>query len=119
MNKIHSNFHSINMWYILETIHLALYRLAILIFSPRIISRLSPLHPNLSFRDDWPTDFDGQNLLTLTRTGRSPFQGIWDVNLLIREIEENLDTEVIDIPFVYNGSNNYVLFSFHFPNTTF
>lgn len=104
---------------ILRTIHLALYRLATLIFSPRIISRLSPLHPNLSFRDDWPTDFDGKNLLTLIRTGRSPFHGVWDVNLLIREIEENLDTQVIDIPFFYNGSNNYVFCSFHFPTTIF
>ena len=67
----------------------------------------------MSFRDDWPkmpegNDFDSRQLLTLVRSGNSPFQGVWDVNLLIQEIEENLDTQVVDIPIVYNGSNNYV-----------
>ncbi|KAJ4307449.1 hypothetical protein N0V84_012723 [Fusarium piperis] len=70
----------------------------------------------MSFRDDWPkmpdgTDFNGQQLLALVRNGASPFRQAWDVNLLIREIEENLGTQVIDIPFVYSGSNNY---GFHF-----
>jgi hypothetical protein len=63
--------------------------------------------------DEWPqipdgTDFDGKQLLTLVRDGNSPFHGVWDVNLLIQEIEKNLDTQVIDIPQVYHGSNNYV-----------
>jgi hypothetical protein len=63
--------------------------------------------------DDWPkmadgSDFDGKQLLTLVRSGNSPFHGVWDVNLLIREIEENLDTQVIDIPVFSKGSNNYV-----------
>lgn len=67
----------------------------------------------MAFRDDWPKisngcDFDGRQLLDLVRSGNSPFHGVWDVNLLIREIEENLSAEVIDIPFVYMGSNNYV-----------
>jgi len=67
----------------------------------------------MSFRDDWPrmqdgTDFDRRQLLTLVRNGSSPFQDVWDVNLLIQEIEENLGTTVIDIPVVYYGSNNYV-----------
>lgn len=67
----------------------------------------------MSFRDDWPkmpdgSDFDGQQLLTLARSGNSPFNEVWDVNLLIREIEENFGSQVIDIPFIYNGSNNYV-----------
>ncbi|KDR79794.1 hypothetical protein GALMADRAFT_241875 [Galerina marginata CBS 339.88] len=66
----------------------------------------------MSFRDNWPkmqdtTDFDGKQLLTLARSGNSPFHGVWDVNLLIREIEENLGTQVIEIPMVYKGSNNY------------
>ncbi|KAK3290332.1 3-hydroxybutyryl-CoA dehydratase [Chaetomium fimeti] len=66
----------------------------------------------MSFRDPWPTmpdghDFDGQNLLTLVRHGNSPFHDKWDVNLLIREIEENLCAQVIDIPYVSGGSNNY------------
>ena len=63
--------------------------------------------------DEWPkmpdgNDFDGKQLLTLARSGNSPFHGLWDVNLLIREIEENLDTHVIDIPVISTGSNNYV-----------
>jgi len=63
--------------------------------------------------DDWPKvqdgiDFDGKHLLTLVRSGNSPFHGVWDVNLLIREIEENLSTQVIDIPRVSKGANNYV-----------
>ncbi|KND92187.1 hypothetical protein TOPH_03052 [Tolypocladium ophioglossoides CBS 100239] len=62
--------------------------------------------------DTWPktpdgTDFDGKQLFSQVRNGKSPFDGAWDVNLLIREIEENLGAEVTDIPFVYNGSNNY------------
>lgn len=36
------------------------------------------------------SEFDGKQLLTLIRNDRSPFQGVWDVNLLIREIEEVL-----------------------------
>lgn len=65
----------------------------------------------MSARDDWPTmpdgsEFDGEELLSLVRSGNSPF--LWDVNLLVREIEENLDAHVIDIPIVDKGSNNYV-----------
>lgn len=52
-------------------------------------------------------DFDGKQLLSLVRSGNNPFHGVWDVNLLIREIEENLSTQVIDIPIIYKGSNNY------------
>jgi hypothetical protein len=67
----------------------------------------------MSFRDDWPkmpdgSDFDGKQLLTLIRSDNSPFYGVWDVNLLIREVEENLGAQVIDIPIIYKGSNNYV-----------
>ena len=67
----------------------------------------------MSFRDDWPkmpdgSDFDGRQLLTLVRSGTSPFREVWDVNLLIQEIEEKFGAQVIDIPFIYNGSNNYV-----------
>jgi hypothetical protein len=65
------------------------------------------------YQDEWPkiqdgTDFDGKNLLILVRNGCSPFVGAWDVNLLIQEIEENLATQVIDIPVVNNGANYYV-----------
>ncbi|KAI0863364.1 3-hydroxybutyryl-CoA dehydratase [Xylaria cubensis] len=52
-------------------------------------------------------DFDGQHLLTLLRSGSSPFHDKWDVNLLIREIEENLCAQVVDYPSVSKGSNNY------------
>ena len=67
----------------------------------------------MSFRDDWPempdgSAFDGEELLTLVRSGNSPMSRVWDVNLLIREIEEVLGSEVIDIPTVTKGSNNYV-----------
>lgn len=63
--------------------------------------------------DDWPklldgTDYDGKQLLTLLRNGNSPFRGAWDVEVLIREIEETLGAEVTDIPVVTRGSNNYV-----------
>ena len=64
-------------------------------------------------QDDWPkmpddSDFDGKNLLTLVRKGQSPFDGAWDVNLLIQEVEENLHSQVIEIPTVYDGANFYV-----------
>ena len=66
-------------------------------------------------KDDWPTmpdgdNFDGKQLLSLVRSGNSLFHGVWDVNLLIREVEESLDSHVIDIPILYKGSNNYVGF---------
>ena len=54
------------------------------------------------------SDYDGRNLLPLTRDGHSPFADRWDVNLLIREIEDELGTQVVDIPTVSMGSNNYV-----------
>ncbi|XWW98375.1 hypothetical protein V2A60_006375 [Cordyceps javanica] len=64
------------------------------------------------YQDPWPsmpdgTNFDGKQLLSLVRSGESPFEGALDVNLLIQELEENLDATVTDIPFVYTGSNNY------------
>jgi len=67
----------------------------------------------MGFRDDWPTlsdgrDFDGKRLLELISEGNSPFQKEWDVPLLIREIEGNLSSKILDIPLVSEGSNNYV-----------
>ena len=49
----------------------------------------------MSFRDDWPemldgSTFDGNQLLSLVRSGNSPMSRVWDVNLLIREVEEVL-----------------------------
>jgi len=64
-------------------------------------------------RDGWPkmpnsTEYDGKRLLALVRAGNSPFKHAWDVNLLIQEVENNMGTQVFDIPFVSKGSNNYV-----------
>lgn len=64
-------------------------------------------------RDDWPSmpdgePYDGKNLLQLTLDGKSPFDRVWDVRLLIQEIEEHLYMKVTDIHFVDKGSNNYV-----------
>jgi len=66
---------------------------------------------DMYYDDDWPnmpdgSDFNGKQLLTLVHNGKSPFP--WNVNLLIQEIEENLNTQVVDIPYVNQGSNNYV-----------
>lgn len=49
--------------------------------------------------------------MDLVLNNKSPFHGVWDVKLLIQEIEEKLNTQVTDIPIVDTGSNNYV--SFH------
>ncbi|EPE06693.1 3-hydroxybutyryl- dehydratase [Ophiostoma piceae UAMH 11346] len=66
----------------------------------------------MSFRDEWPTmpdgrDFDGKQLLDLVRSNKSPFQSVWDVNQLVGEVEKALGAQVVDIPVVYKGSNNY------------
>ncbi|KAG6004954.1 hypothetical protein E4U54_000445 [Claviceps lovelessii] len=52
-------------------------------------------------------DFDGYNLLNLLHGGHSPFHDTWDVKLLIQEIEDKLSAQVVDIPHVSSGSNNY------------
>ena len=54
------------------------------------------------------SEFDGKHRLTLVQGGNSPFHRVWDVCLLIQEIEEKLITRVIDIPAVNSGSNSYV-----------
>jgi hypothetical protein len=67
----------------------------------------------MSFPDDWRkmpggSDFDGKQLLTLVRSGNRPLHGVWDVNLFIQEIEENLAAQVADIAVTYKGSNDYL-----------
>ncbi|KAJ6013774.1 hypothetical protein N7540_008365 [Penicillium herquei] len=67
----------------------------------------------MGWRDDWPSmpdgsAYDGKQLVTLFREGKSPFRALWDVNLLIEEIEKHTGTQVVDIPVVDKGSNNYV-----------
>lgn len=63
--------------------------------------------------DVWPklpdnTEYDGKELLALVQAGKSPFKDCFDVNLLIREVEDNVGAQGTDIPFVGKGSNNYV-----------
>jgi hypothetical protein len=63
--------------------------------------------------DDWPqmpdgSNYDDKELLSLVRSGNSPFHGLWDVNLLNQEIEENLGAQVIGISTICSGANNYV-----------
>jgi hypothetical protein len=50
----------------------------------------------------------------VARAGKSPFDGVWDARLLIREVEESLNAQVTDIPFI-KGSNNYVSVSLQSP----
>ena len=90
---------------------------------PQTSKKAKQVHPNhdhdlsirifdtMSVRDPWPqlangSNFDGRNLVDLVKSGNSPFS--WDVILFVRDIEENLDERVVDIPFVYGGSNHYV-----------
>ncbi|KAL8380947.1 hypothetical protein RB595_005308 [Gaeumannomyces hyphopodioides] len=67
----------------------------------------------MSPRDDWPSlpdgsDYDGTDLLSLVRSGRSPFAGVWDVNQLIEEVEANVDgAQVVNIPVVRKGASYY------------
>lgn len=67
----------------------------------------------MTWRDQWPSgpdgsEYDGKKLMDLVRNDSSPFHSALDVKLLIQEIEENLHTQVTDIPIVDKGSNNYV-----------
>lgn len=67
----------------------------------------------MAWRDEWPLgpdgkEYDGKRLMDMVRNNSSPFRASWDVQLLIQEIEVKLHTEVIDIPMVHKGSNNYV-----------
>jgi hypothetical protein len=69
----------------------------------RTLRTLTPNYSVMSLQDGWPkmpggSHFDGKQLLTLVRSGNCPLHGVWDVNLLTREIEENLAAQVIDIP---------------------
>jgi len=57
--------------------------------------------------------FDGKHLLSLVRGGDSPFG--WGLNLLIRDIEDNIDTQVVDILVLTKGSNKYVSSWLKFP----
>lgn len=72
-----------------------------------------PTIPSAYTTDGWPlmpdaTNWNGKNLVELMRNGDSPFATIWDVNLLLNEVETALDGQVVDIPGVHTGANNYV-----------
>jgi hypothetical protein len=54
------------------------------------------------------SEWDGKNLLDLVRNNTSPFGKIWDVSLLLQEVEIKLHGDVIDVPRVHTGTNNYV-----------
>lgn len=61
--------------------------------------------------DEWPkmpdgSDWDGTSLLTFVHGGDQFLA--WDVHSLIREVEQSLDTRVVDIPTVSSGANHYV-----------
>lgn len=63
--------------------------------------------------DDWPsmpdgTEWDGKNLFELLREGKSPLKHVWDANLLLQEVETRFQAQVVDIPQVHYGANNYV-----------
>ena len=63
--------------------------------------------------DEWPImedgkDWDGTDLLTSFRAGKSPLADSWNLACLIEEVESVLDTQVVDIPLVTTGANNLV-----------
>lgn len=73
----------------------------------------APKQTTMGWRDEWPSgpdgnQYDGKQLMDLIHNDKNPFHGVWDVKLLIQEIEEKLDTQVTDIPVIDKGSNNYV-----------
>jgi hypothetical protein len=75
----------------------------------------------MGWRDEWPSmsdgsEYNGKQLLNLVRNGKSPFCGVWDVRLLIREIKDNLNTQLTDIPIVNKGSNSYVSSCLYIPS---
>jgi hypothetical protein len=68
---------------------------------------------NRKIIDAWPKssngdDWDGTGFLPLVHDGNNPFGAAWDAAELIKEVEVNLDTSVIDIPLVSFGANHYV-----------
>lgn len=70
-------------------------------------------HTAMGWRDEWPSgpdgsQYDGKQLMSLVHNNQNPFHGVWDVKLLVQEIEEKLNTQVTDIPIINKGSNNYV-----------
>lgn len=63
--------------------------------------------------DDWPlmpdgTEWNGKDLLGLSCDGSSPFGNIWDVRILLGEVEIQVQAREVDVPRVYAGANNYV-----------
>lgn len=46
--------------------------------------------------------------MRLLREGKGPFAGRWDPQQLIEEVEENLDTHILDVGPIPKGYINYV-----------
>ncbi|KAL4924074.1 uncharacterized protein BDV17DRAFT_222641 [Aspergillus undulatus] len=66
-------------------------------------------------RDAWPKmpdgrDYDGTNLLRLVIDNKSPFDGLWDVKKLFKEVEQNFRARIVDVPSVTRGSSNCVCY---------
>ncbi|KAG6362093.1 hypothetical protein INS49_010322 [Diaporthe citri] len=53
------------------------------------------------------TEWNGKDLLGLVRDDSSPFANIWDVRILLEEVETQVQAQVVDIPEVHAGANNY------------
>lgn len=65
------------------------------------------------YEELWPqmpdgSPWDGLNLLSLVRSGASPFEDVFDVNLLIQEVEEATQAQIVDVPEVIEGISHYV-----------
>ena len=60
--------------------------------------------------DPWPQvdgeDWNGKNLLSLLHAGQCPITA-FNVKILIEEIEDALRINIVDIPLVSSGANNY------------
>ncbi|KAJ7226250.1 hypothetical protein B0H12DRAFT_1193299 [Mycena haematopus] len=59
--------------------------------------------------DDWPMDFDGTGLFESISCADEPIFR-FDVRRVLDEVEEHLDSVVVDIPRVGKGSNYFVRF---------
>jgi hypothetical protein len=63
--------------------------------------------------DDWPRKVDGNEygydeMIVLLRSGGNPFKGQWDVQQLTNKVEQHVNTRVVGIQHIINGTNSYV-----------
>lgn len=59
--------------------------------------------------DDWPPDFDGTGLFESLESDDPPVFR-FDVRSILGEVEEHVESNVVDIPKVGKGSNYFVSF---------